>query len=276
MPHGRTRSGSSHLRRRQPLLRGARRLHPPPRSRRCGPRCVQWCEIGRRQVPRRRRPGQPRGGEPHVRPRGASRARCTTTSAATPTAAHPLDMLAEREPIRAAYRDRDARLETMDEQGLDQAWMFPTLGMIYEELLKHDPEAVAMHVHRVQPLGRRGLGLRLPGPDLRRAVHRRWPILDWALSRARMGARPRRPHRRHAPGRGPDRQRRWCPRPTRRSIRSGRGSTRPASPSWSTPATAATPATATPTTRSRPASRAVRSGRPSSSSRSSGRPTTSS
>ncbi len=29
-------------------------------------------------------------------------------------------------------------------QGLSKIWMFPTLGMIYEELLKHDPGAVAL------------------------------------------------------------------------------------------------------------------------------------
>jgi len=32
----------------------------------------------------------------------------------------------------------------MDAQGLDACWMFPTLGMLYEELLKHDPEAVTL------------------------------------------------------------------------------------------------------------------------------------
>jgi predicted TIM-barrel fold metal-dependent hydrolase len=36
------------------------------------------------------------------------------------------------------------RLGVMDEQGVDRVWMFPTLGMIYEEPLKHDPEAVGL------------------------------------------------------------------------------------------------------------------------------------
>ncbi len=48
------------------------------------------------------------------------------------------------EPIRPEYRDRDARLATMDAQGLGRVWLFPTLGMLYEELLKHDPEAVVL------------------------------------------------------------------------------------------------------------------------------------
>jgi predicted TIM-barrel fold metal-dependent hydrolase len=32
----------------------------------------------------------------------------------------------------------------MDEFGLESIWLFPTLGMLYEELLKHDPEAVTL------------------------------------------------------------------------------------------------------------------------------------
>jgi predicted TIM-barrel fold metal-dependent hydrolase len=52
--------------------------------------------------------------------------------------------LRERERIRPEYRDRDARLATMDEQGVDKVWLFPTLGMIYEELLHEDPEGVGI------------------------------------------------------------------------------------------------------------------------------------
>jgi predicted TIM-barrel fold metal-dependent hydrolase len=56
----------------------------------------------------------------------------------------PLELLSRHEPIRPEYRDRDARLAAMDDQGLDRAWLFPTLGMIYEEALRHDPEAVTL------------------------------------------------------------------------------------------------------------------------------------
>lgn len=56
----------------------------------------------------------------------------------------PLELLSRHEPIRPEYRDRDARLAVMDAQGLEAAWMFPTLGMIYEEPLRHDPEAVTL------------------------------------------------------------------------------------------------------------------------------------
>jgi predicted TIM-barrel fold metal-dependent hydrolase len=41
-------------------------------------------------------------------------------------------------PISASYRDRDARLATMDEQGLDAVLLFPTLGCGVEQALVHD------------------------------------------------------------------------------------------------------------------------------------------
>jgi predicted TIM-barrel fold metal-dependent hydrolase len=61
-----------------------------------------------------------------------------------PSGRAPMEYLREREPIRPEYRDRDARLQTMDEHGLERVWLFPTLGMIYEQLLKSDPEGVGI------------------------------------------------------------------------------------------------------------------------------------
>jgi hypothetical protein len=46
------------------------------------------------------------------------------------------------EPQPACYRDSQARLAKMDEQGVDAVWLFPTLGILYEEPLKNDVEAV--------------------------------------------------------------------------------------------------------------------------------------
>jgi hypothetical protein len=46
------------------------------------------------------------------------------------------------EPIPAAYRSPQARIAALDEQGLEGACLFPTLGVLYEEPLKHDVEAV--------------------------------------------------------------------------------------------------------------------------------------
>jgi predicted TIM-barrel fold metal-dependent hydrolase len=106
-----------------------------------GPRCVQWCEIDGRSY--------------HVVGGRVSRAVTNPTFdpiakpgamydyfRGNPEGRNPLEFLRDREPIRSAYRDRDARLVTLDEQGLAGCWLFPTLGMLYEETLKDDPEAV--------------------------------------------------------------------------------------------------------------------------------------
>ena len=61
-----------------------------------------------------------------------------------PNGKYPHEFLGRAEPIPAEYRDRDARLARMSAQGVDKIWLFPTLGMLYEEVLKHDPEAVGI------------------------------------------------------------------------------------------------------------------------------------
>ncbi len=53
-------------------------------------------------------------------------------------------LMRAREPIPAHYLEPEARVEVMDRQGLEAIWLFPTLGVLYEELLKHDPEAVTL------------------------------------------------------------------------------------------------------------------------------------
>jgi len=108
-----------------------------------GPRIIQWAEINGRRY--------------HVIGGRVSRAVTNPTFdpvspagalseyfRGNPSGRLPHEYLAERERIRPEYRDRDARLRTMDEQGLDRIWLFPTLGMIYEELIKHDPPAAAV------------------------------------------------------------------------------------------------------------------------------------
>jgi len=76
-----------------------------------------------------------------------------------PDRRNPLEFLAGREPIRPAYREPEARTGTLDEQGLAGCLLFPTLGMIYEEPLAHDPEAVC-HLFR---------------------AFNRWLVEDWTL-----------------------------------------------------------------------------------------------
>jgi predicted TIM-barrel fold metal-dependent hydrolase len=56
-------------------------------------------------------------------------------------------LFGELEPIRPEYRDRDARLRVMDEQGLSGCFLFPTLGVGMEESLASDPPAVMAAFH---------------------------------------------------------------------------------------------------------------------------------
>jgi len=57
------------------------------------------------------------------------------------------DLFGDLEPIRPEYRDRDARLAVMDDQGVDGCFLFPTLGVGMEEALAHDPEALVAAFH---------------------------------------------------------------------------------------------------------------------------------
>lgn len=106
-----------------------------------GPRCVQWATIEGRQY--------------HVIGGRVSRVVANATFdpiskpgclsdyfRGNPNKINPLELLRDHEPIRAEYRSPAARVEALDRQGLEGCFLFPTLGMIYEELLKHDPGAV--------------------------------------------------------------------------------------------------------------------------------------
>jgi len=46
------------------------------------------------------------------------------------------------EPMPPEYMDREKRLERIKEQGLEAAWLFPTAGVLYEQALIHDTEAL--------------------------------------------------------------------------------------------------------------------------------------
>jgi len=46
------------------------------------------------------------------------------------------------EPMPPEYMNREARLAKLEEQGLEAIWLFPTLAILYEELLKNDVEAL--------------------------------------------------------------------------------------------------------------------------------------
>ncbi len=108
-----------------------------------GPRVLQWVEIGGRRY--------------HALAGQVSRAVTNPTFNPIAPAGALVDyfrgnpdgrpmhqLMGSPEPIRPEYRDRTARLATMDAQGLAKIWLFPTLGMLYEESLKHDPGAVVL------------------------------------------------------------------------------------------------------------------------------------
>ena len=105
------------------------------------PRCVQWAEIN--------------GRKHHLV--GGKLAHAVKNPTWNPIAkpgaigdflrgnpknTRPEDLLKEREPLPDAYLRSDARLRLLDDQGLEGMWVFPTLGVLYEELLKEDTEAV--------------------------------------------------------------------------------------------------------------------------------------
>ncbi len=59
-----------------------------------------------------------------------------------PDKLRPDQLMGESEPLPDYYINNAARVAKLDEQGLEAMWLFPTLGVLYEELLKHDTEAV--------------------------------------------------------------------------------------------------------------------------------------
>ena len=104
-------------------------------------RCVQWCEMSGRKY--------------HVIGGKVSHAVVNATFdpiakagamyeyfRGNPHGRRPEEFLREREPIPAYYRERDARIALMDRQGLEKIWLFPTVGVLYEELLKNDIPAL--------------------------------------------------------------------------------------------------------------------------------------
>jgi predicted TIM-barrel fold metal-dependent hydrolase len=107
------------------------------------PRVFEWVEIGRRRYPslggRISRAVTNPTFDP-VSPAGS----LVDYFRGNPNGRPMHELMGKPEPIRPEYRDRDARLAVMDAQGLSKIWLFPTLGMLYEEELKHDPGAVVL------------------------------------------------------------------------------------------------------------------------------------
>lgn len=110
------------------------------------PRCVQWAEIdGRRHHivgGRLTHAVKNPTWNPIAKPGSIS-----DFLRGNPNKKKPHELLGEREPLPDYYMDRDARVAKLEEQGLEGVWLFPTLGVLYEELLKHDTEAVTTLFH---------------------------------------------------------------------------------------------------------------------------------
>ncbi|HKE11861.1 MAG TPA: amidohydrolase family protein [Myxococcota bacterium] len=67
--------------------------------------------------------------------------------AINPTGASMAELFGGLEPIRPEYRNREARLARMDEQGLEACFLFPTLGVGIEQPMRHDPEITHATLH---------------------------------------------------------------------------------------------------------------------------------
>lgn len=132
-----------------------------------GPRVIEWVDIGGRRY-------HSLGGRVF---RGVINPTFDPVAApgvlaryfrGNPDGADPVELLRAREAIRPEYRDRAARHERLDEQGVGTCWLFPTLAMVYEEPLAHDPEAVTLLM----------------------TSFNRWLEEDWGLDGSRIVAAP--------------------------------------------------------------------------------------
>ena len=234
--------GLARLRCRQPLLRGARCLHPPSRP------CARATGV---RVGRDRRPSLPRPWRPHQPGRDQSDLQSDRAGRCT-------GRLFPGEPRRPpdARAHGDARADTArvprprrppvhdGRAGVGQGLVVPHPRHALRGGIQARPRGGRPALPGLQPLACRGLGDGVPGPHLRRPLHlagRR----GRGGARARMGARPGRPGRRDAGGRPNDAAADRCPPPPTRSTPSGPASTRPASRSSCTPATLGCPPTAT-------------------------------
>ena len=109
-------------------------------------RCMQWANIGGRD--RLLVAGKVQEFIPNPTFDPVARAGCLDAYHRGRTAFTDVrEAFGALEPISSAYRDREARLQTMDQQGLEGAFLFPTLGVGMEELLKDDVSALHHALH---------------------------------------------------------------------------------------------------------------------------------
>jgi predicted TIM-barrel fold metal-dependent hydrolase len=99
------------------------------------------------------------------------------------------DGRAVQEAVQPAYRDREARLALMDAQGVEAAFLFPTLAVCVEHFMKDDPEQLYANFHAFnrwldEDWGFAGKGRIYGAPLLSlRDVSRACAELDFVLAR---------------------------------------------------------------------------------------------
>jgi predicted TIM-barrel fold metal-dependent hydrolase len=101
-------------------------------------RCMQWAQIAGR--PRLLVGGRVNRFIPNPTFDPVAKPGCLDAfyRGRNPEGADLRQLFGELEPIRPAYRDRDARLALMDEQRIEKCFLFPTLGVGMEQALRHD------------------------------------------------------------------------------------------------------------------------------------------
>jgi predicted TIM-barrel fold metal-dependent hydrolase len=104
-------------------------------------RCMQWAEIGGRK--RLLVGGRLNRFIPNPTFDPVARPGCLDEffRGNNPEASDMRTLFGQLEPLSPAYRDRDARLELLDRQGIEKCFLFPTLGVGMEQALRDDPPA---------------------------------------------------------------------------------------------------------------------------------------
>lgn len=110
-------------------------------------RCVEWAEVN--GVPRLLVAGKVCRviGNPLFDPVPKPGALWEYFLGNNPQGLETRDLVGELEPCRPEYRDRDARLRCLDQQGVERTLLFPTLGVLLEQYLQDDPEACVAAFH---------------------------------------------------------------------------------------------------------------------------------
>jgi hypothetical protein len=101
-------------------------------------------------------------------------------------------LFGDLEPLDPAYQDREHRLRQMDEHGIERIPALPDARSADGVDARRRSGGEHLLLPRLQPMGRRRLGIRVPGSDLRRGVSRAGRRRS-RESRGRVACRPWRP-----------------------------------------------------------------------------------